>query len=453
MRQDASATGPETRPPLPRPERLADLPADRLRDILERATDDGRAVESAAADIVQTVRELGDEGVLQISERFDRVRPERLVLGPEDFQAALDQIAPDLRRALERAAHNLQKVATATRPPAVTRVEVEPGLVVTERSVPIASVGCYVPGGKAAYPSSVLMAVVPAKAAGVPEVVVASPPGPDGRPPVEVLAACAVAGADACLVAGGAQAIAAFAYGIDSLDPVDKVVGPGNRYVTAAKRLVYGTVDIDSPAGPTEVLIVADGSVDPHWVALDLVAQAEHAEDSRCILVTPDAGFAAAVADALAAAVEATERHGTVHAALSGHGAILVTADDDEACAFARRYAPEHLQVMSTDLDRWRPALQTSAAVFLGPYAPVPVGDYLTGANHVLPTGGAARWASPLSVHQFLVHRVEEELTAAAAEALAEDLATLAKAEGLPAHARSMDARKTAPKPFDKEAR
>lgn len=436
------STGSHGSPAWPRPVRIDALSVEDRASILTRAAPDDRDIEDRVRQIIDTVRSGGDDALLTLTERFDEVRPGRLVLGPDDFRAAFDAMAPDLRRAVERAARNLERVAQATRDDRLHAIEVEPGLTVEEFEIPLHRVGAYVPGGKASYPSSVLMAAVPARAAGVREVIVASPPGRDGRPPAAVLAACHVAGVDACLVAGGAQAIAALAYGTESVPAVDKIVGPGNRYVTAAKRAVYGEVDIDSPAGPTEVLILADGDADPDWVALDLVAQAEHSEDARCLLVTTYEALADVVAARLPEHAARAERRDIVTAALQRHGHILVARDREEATAFANAYAPEHLQVMTTDPRAWSDAVPNAATTFLDMYAPVPVGDYLTGANHVLPTGRAARWAAPLSVHTFRVRRTRQRLTREAAVALADDLDVFARAEGLPGHAAAARARK-----------
>lgn len=412
--------------------------------VLTRELPDDSTVEVVVRQILEDVAARGVEAVLELGLRFDGVEPEPLLLGPDDFDAALANIPGDLRTAMERAAGNLRTVAEATRPPASLSVAVEDGLRVTERTTALRRVGAYVPGGKAAYPSSVLMAAVPAKAAGVAQLIVASPPGPSGRPPDAVLAACALAGVDQCLVAGGAQAIAALAYGIEGLSPVHKIVGPGNRYVTAAKRLVYGRVDIDSPAGPSEVVLIADETTNPRWAALDLIAQAEHSDDARCIVATADPVVAAAIAKSIAEEAPRADRHDVIHASLSAHGRILLFPDDAAVAAFVSTYAPEHLQIMSEDVEPWLNRDLRAAAIFVGNYTPVPAGDYLTGANHVLPTGATATWASPLSVHQFLVRSTVQQLEPEAARGLAADLAVFARAEGLPGHAASMLARKEA---------
>ncbi|MBW3582137.1 MAG: histidinol dehydrogenase [Euryarchaeota archaeon] len=421
--------------------RLSGLDPEERKQILERAVGEDADLRARVRDILDDVRVRGDDALRALSARFDGVVPERLVLGPEEMEEAWGALDAPLKAVLERAARNLARVAEGTMP-LDEEVEVEPGLLVTQRFRPLRRIGCYVPGGKAAYPSSVLMTAVPARAAGVDEVVVATPPGPDGRPPLEVLAACRLAQVDEVLVSGGAQAIGALAYGTGSVAAVEKIVGPGNRYVTEAKRAVFGRVGIDSPAGPTEVLVLADASADPTWVALDLIAQAEHAEDARCVLVTPDARFAEAVAARIPALLDDHPRAAIAGRALSDHGLLLVSDDVDSACAFAADYAPEHLQIMTETPDLWSEAVPTAGTTFIGHHAPVAVGDYLTGADHVLPTAGAARWAEPLSAHDFLRRTTEQRLTPDAARALIDDLALFARSEGLEGHARSMEARR-----------
>lgn len=421
--------------------RVSQLGADERRRILERAVGEDPRLRDLVRDILDDVRARGDDALRALAERFDGVVPEPLVLGPDAMEAAWGSLDAPLAAVLERAARNLARVAEGTMP-LDEEVEVEPGLLVTQRFRPLRRVGCYVPGGKAAYPSSVLMTAVPARAAGVDEVVVATPPGPDGTPPPEVLAACHLAQVDEVLVSGGAQAIGALAYGTESVAAVEKIVGPGNRFVTEAKRAVFGRVGIDSPAGPSEVLVLADASADPTWVALDLIAQAEHAEDARCLLVTPDEALAEAVAARIPRLLDDHPRAAIVRQALSDHGLLLVAADVDEACAFAAAYAPEHLQIMSDTPDLWSEAVPTAGTTFVGHHAPVAVGDYLTGADHVLPTAGAARWAEPLAVHDFLRRTTEQRLTPDAAHALVDDLALFARSEGLEGHARSMEARR-----------
>jgi len=314
-------------------------------------------------------------------------------------------------------------------------VETEPGVRLTRRFAPLERVGVYAPGGRAAYPSSVLMGVVAARAAGVGEVIVCSPPGPEGEPPVAVLAALAIAGADRLFALGGAGAVAAMAFGTESVPRCDAVVGPGNRWVDEAKRQVAGEVLIDAPAGPSEVLVVAEEGADPGRVAAELVAQAEHDPDAAVVLVTTSPELLAAVEEALARQVAAAPRRDTVLAALATRGALLLADDLDQALAFARAYAPEHLALYTGDPAGDLAAVPTAGTVFLGEASAVAFGDYLTGANHVLPTAGASRSWSGLSALTFLRSWTVQEVTPEAARALAGDAGTLAEAEGLPAHA------------------
>ncbi len=438
---------------LPTPTKLANLQPAQKKRLLERGrradpVPDARIAENAHQ-IVSDVAERGDAALLEHTKRLDGVTPRPHMLHKEDFEAASTQIAAPLMVALERAARNLRTFAEKTRGPQHIEVEVENGLQITEHVTPLARVGAYAPGGRAVYPSSVLMTVVPARAAGVREVIVATPPGPDGRPPAPVLAACKVAGATACLVAGGAQAIGALAYGTETVPRVDKIVGPGNPWVTAAKRLVYGRVDTDAPAGPSEVIVLADESADPKWVALDLVAQSEHGPDSPCLLVTPSPKLAEEVARVLPQTIKEADRADTIRSALSDHGAILVSRGMAEAIAFINEYAPEHLEVITRDPERVADQIHTAGTTFIGPWAPVPAGDYLTGANHVLPTGGAGRWSGPLGVHDFLVRRTRQNLDRQAARSLIEDLDIIAMAEGLPAHGDAMRIRTREPQPLE----
>jgi histidinol dehydrogenase len=447
---------PATSLEIPRPLRLGELHDEHRQRILERTSQsdpllDDRIIEQAYQ-IVKDIIKRQDEALLEHTKRLDGVTPEPLMLGKNDFDAACKKIPEKLLKSLQRAADNLRTLAERTRPHPSPSVEIEPGLIIEERLDPLKRVGAYAPGGRAAYPSSVLMTVVPARAAGVEEVIVASPPGPDGRPHNVVLAACAVAGATACLAAGGAQAIAALAHGTKQVPRVDKIVGPGNPWVNAAKRIVHGRVDTDSPAGPSEVIVLADATADPKWVAMDLIAQAEHGPDSPCLLVTPDKGLAQAVADALPGLIEEAERAETIRTALAGHGALLVASDMDEAVDFVNEYAPEHLEIITQDTKDTAARVRTAGTIFLGPWAPVPAGDYLTGANHVLPTGGAGRYSGPLSVHDFLVRRTHQHIDQNAARALIEDLDTLAIAEGLPAHGDAMRLRTRNPVPYDAQA-
>jgi histidinol dehydrogenase len=306
---------------------------------------------------------------------------------------------------------------------------------------PLRRVGIYVPGGLGAYPSSVLMNAIPAKVAGVAEIVMVSPPSADGERP-SVLAAAMIAGVDEFYRVGGAQAVAALAYGTDTIAPVDKIVGPGNAFVQAAKRMVYGEIDIDKMAGPSEVLVIADDSANPDWIAADLIAQAEHGSgDEAAILLTPSATIAAQVADAVELALKSLPRAAQVESALKRRGAMVVVQNLDEAFELANEIAPEHLELDLHDAARWLPRIKAAGAVFLGALTPAPLGDYLAGPNHVLPTGGAARFASPLGAYDFLKRTSIIEASSGALAALGPAVAHLARMEGFEGHARAMELR------------
>jgi histidinol dehydrogenase len=403
---------------------------------------DDPGVGAAVATLMADVRERGDAALLEMAERFDGVTLEHVEIGREVCETALDELDPGIRRALERAAANIGRFHAAQRPADVT-LEVEPGIRITRKWVPLERVGVYAPGGTAAYPSSVLMGVVPARAAGVDEVIVCSPPGPDGAPPREVLAACALAGADRVFAIGGAGAVAAMTYGTASVPAVDAIVGPGNRWVTEAKRQVAGSLVIDSPAGPSEVLVLADESADPALVAHEMLAQAEHDPDASCVVVTTSQRVADLSLAELGRLLAGAPRSDIARKALATAGGVLVADSLDEALDFTDRFAPEHLSIMTENAAEHARGLRNSGTTFVGPAASVAFGDYMTGANHVLPTAGLARSFSGLSVHHYLRSFTIQEIDEAGAAALAEDVARLADAEGLPAHAGAARARGT----------
>lgn len=420
---------------------LAGLRPSELARLLDRAPADDPDLPASVARIVADVRARGDRALFEMAERFDGVRLSALEVPRAEWNRAAAALDPRVRNALERAAGNIRRFHEAQLPADVV-LEVEPGVRVARTWVPLARVGVYAPGGRAAYPSSVLMGVVPAKAAGVREVVVCSPPGPSGLPPAAVLAACAIGGADRLFALGGAGAVAALAYGTETVPAADVLVGPGNRWVTEAKRQVAGHVPIDSPAGPSEVLVLADDSADPRLVALELVAQAEHDPDAACVAITTSTALAVAVETELARALADAPRGDICRRALAASGAVLVAGSLDEAIAFARRYAPEHLSVMTKDAARDARAVPAAGTVFVGAAASVAFGDYLTGANHVLPTAGRARSFSGLSTAHYLRSLTIQEISAEGAASMAADVALLAEAEGLPAHAAAALARR-----------
>jgi len=413
--------------------------ADEAR-LFVRGRDAAPEVARAVAAIIADVRARGDDALRDLARRFDRVELGALEVPREACDAALDALDGDVRAALEQAAAAIAAFHRAQLPPPL-EIELRPGVRLGRRVEPLRRAGVYAPGGRAAYPSSVLMGVVPAKVAGVDEVVVCSPPGPDGLPHPAVLAACALAGADRVFALGGAGAIAALAYGTASVPRVDRIVGPGNAYVNEAKRQVAGTVGIDSPAGPSELLVVADESADPEIIAFELLAQAEHDPDAAVAVVATDEAVLDATAAALERMLPEQPRREIIAAAPATNRPLLFAASLEEAIAFVERYAPEHLLLLVREPRAALERVRAAGTVFLGPYSSVAFGDYITGANHVLPTGGLARAFSGLSVMDFLRSFTVQELTADAAAALARPTATLAAAEGLPAHGRAALAR------------
>jgi histidinol dehydrogenase len=420
---------------------LAQLtPGERSR-LLDRRPSDEPELEDRVRHILDRVRRDGDGALREMAREFDGVDLQDLEVPRELWDHALRTLDPHLREDLEEAVRNIDTFHRA-QIPADIQVTVRPGVTIGRRSVPLAVAGVYAPGGRAAYPSSVLMGVVPARAAGVEEVVLCSPPGPSGLPPDQVLAAAALAGASRLFALGGAGAIAAMAFGTVSVPRAQAVVGPGNRYVTEAKRQVAGEVIIDSPAGPSEVLVVADAGADPRLCALELVCQAEHDPDAAVALVTDSPHLFERVHAALAEEAARTPRREIVEAALLRNGALLLAETWDEVMDFARDYAPEHLALYSKDPRSDLEKIPTSGTAFLGQAAAVAFGDYLTGANHVLPTGGLARSFSSLSTLHFLRMYTWQEISPEAAAAMSPAVERMAEAEGLPAHAEAARARR-----------
>ncbi len=412
------------------------------RSALPRADLDVDAVLAAVRPVCEAVRTAGTAGVVEWTARFDGVELEALRVPPKALTLALDGLDPAVRRALEEATRRATRVHEAQRRADVT-VDVVDGLTVTERYVPVQRVGLYVPGGRVAYPSSVVMNVVPAQVAGVAEIAVASPPQGwnNGLPHPSILAACALLGVQEVFSVGGAQAVAMFAYGTDECRPVDLVTGPGNVYVTAAKRLLQGVVGIDSENGPTEVAILADGTAEPGHVAADLIAQAEHDPLAACLLVTPSVDLLDAVDVELDKQVALTRHRERVTEALAAQSAHVLVDDLAAGLIVIDSWAPEHLEVICREARTVAGRVRNAGAVFIGPYSPVSLGDYLAGSNHVLPTGGTARHSGGLSVQTFLrgIHVVEatrEALAAAAAHVEA-----LGGAENLPAHVEAVAVR------------
>ena len=416
---------------------------DRFLDGLTRRRLDGATnVDRDVAAILDRVRRAGDRALVSYTRQFDGVRltPETLRITPAALAAALASIPLAERRALELAARRITAFHRRTLDRSFIYRD-HLGMRLGQIVRPLRRVGIYVPGGIGAYPSSVLMNALPARVAGVSEIVMVSPPSRDGDRPA-VLAAAAIAGVSEVYRVGGAQAVGALAYGTASIRAVDKIVGPGNAYVQAAKRMVYGITDIDKMAGPSEVLVIADHSAHASWVAADLIAQAEHGSgDESAILLTPVPSLANEVAEAVDKALEDLPRAESVRRALHKRGAAIVVAEMQAAFDLANRLAPEHLELEIANAARWLPHVHDAGAVFLGAYSPAPLGDYLAGPNHVLPTGGSARFASPLGAYDFLKRTSIVEASAAALATLGPSVARLARMEGFEAHARAIDLR------------
>ena len=414
---------------------VAALGADDRRALFDRGTSGDDAVRERTTAIIARVRREGDAALRALAQELDGATLHALEVPTAECARALAALDPALRRAMERAARNVERVHRAFLPVA-QETESEPGIVVGRRPDPLGRVGVYAPGGRAAYPSSVLMGVIPARVAGVPEIIVCSPPARDtGRPAEVVLAAAALAGATRVFALGGAGAIAAMAYGTASVPRVDRIVGPGNAYVAEAKIQLSSAVAIDSPAGPSELLVLADDSADPVLVARELLAQAEHDPLAAVVAVTTSAVVAREVVKELALQIGTQPRAEVIATALASRGAVLVAASMDEGVAFANDYAAEHLLLVARDADAVLPRLRNAGTVFVGAAASVAYGDYMTGANHVLPTGGLARSYSGLSTLDFVRWTTWQRVTPAAAAALAADVGIFADAEGLPGHA------------------
>ncbi len=412
---------------------VRDLDADDRRVLLDRTSSDP-GVRERVAQIVARVRSEGDVALRELARELDGATLDGLEVPRRELAAALDALDPALRRAMERAIANVERAHRAFLPRAI-EVATEPGIVVGRRPDPLGRVGIYAPGGRAAYPSSVIMGVVPARVAGVGETVLCSPPDRSGRPSPVVLAASALTGVDRVFALGGAGAIAAMAYGTASVPRVDRIVGPGNAYVAEAKLQVSGAVAIDSPAGPSELLVIADESADPALVARELVAQAEHDPQAFALAVVVGASGSDAIRSALADAVAGTERREIIEAALARRGGVLAASDIGEAVEIANEIAAEHVLVATRDPSVVLGRLRSAGTVFVGEGSSVAFGDYMTGANHVLPTGGLARCYSGLSTLDFVRWTSYQRVEPAAARRLAADVAIFARAEGLPAHA------------------
>ena len=429
--------------------------------LLHWSAETDAAIEGRVAQIITDVRERGDAAVLELTARFDGLQAasmSALEIGPDELRAALGRITPAQRSALEQAAARVRSYHERQRDACCQSWSYRDadGTLLGQKVTPLDRVGIYVPGGKAAYPSSLIMNAVPAHVAGVAEIIMVVPTpvrgsvatGGSGGATAAVgerndlvLAAAAVAGVSRAFTIGGAQAVAALAYGTQSVPRVDKITGPGNAYVASAKKHVFGQVGIDMIAGPSEILVLADGSAPADWVAMDLFSQAEHDELAQSILLCPDAAYIAAVREAIERLLPGMPRREVIRASLEGRGALILTRSMEEACQISNRIAPEHLEISSKEPHRWEPLLRHAGAIFLGAFTSESLGDYCAGPNHVLPTSGTARFSSPLGVYDFVKRSSLIEVSERGAQVLGPIAAELAYGEGLQAHARAAEMR------------
>ena len=401
-----------------------------------------KAVNDRVEEIIAAVRANGDAALVEYTERFDGLSVDSmagLILDRARLELALERITPEQREALSVAAERVRSYHEHQRQDSWRYTEAD-GTLLGQQITPLDRVGLYVPGGKASYPSSVLMNAIPAKVAGVPEVVMVVPT-PRGEINELVLAAACLAGVDHVFTIGGAQAVAALAYGTESVPQVDKIVGPGNIYVATAKRAVFGQVGIDMIAGPSEILVVCDGQTDPDWIAMDLFSQAEHDEDAQSILLSPDAAFLDAVEASLNRLIGDLERDAIVRVSLETRGALIKVDDLEQACVLTNRIAPEHLELSVADPEALLPQVRHAGAIFMGRYTPEALGDYCAGPNHVLPTSGTARFSSPLGVYDFQKRSSLIFCSPDGASELGKTASVLARGESLTAHARSAEYR------------
>ena len=402
-------------------------------------------LEATVAGILADVRKRGDTAVLEYTRKFDRLPladPAAMELPRDELRAAFASLPAAQRSALEQAAQRVTEYHGKQLQTSWSYTDTD-GTLLGQQVTPLDRVGLYVPGGKAAYPSSVLMNALPAKVAGVGELIMVVPT-PDGAKNQLVLAAAFLVGVDRVFTVGGAQAVAALAYGTATIPKVDKIVGPGNAYVAAAKRRVFGVCGIDMIAGPSEILVICDGQTDTDWIAMDLFSQAEHDEQAQAILLSPDREFIAAVAQSADQLLEQMPRRGIIQTALESRGALIHVADLDEACTISNRIAPEHLELSVAEPQTWLPKLRNAGAIFLGRYTSEALGDYCAGPNHVLPTSGTARFSSPLGVYDFQKRSSLIQVSWEGAQKLGDIASTLAFGEGLQAHAQSALFRKSA---------
>ena len=419
---------------------ILDYNKETVEELIKRSQADINSVLTTVSDILNDVRENKDNAVKAYTAKFDKAELDDLKVSEEEIKKAYDELDDELIKALKSASANIEKFHKA-QIPEEWEMEVIPGITAGQIIRPINSVGCYIPGGRAVYPSTILMTVIPAKIAGVDRIIACSPPGPDGKIQAAVLVAADLAGVDEIYKCGGAQAIAAMAYGTESIAKVEKIVGPGNIFVTAAKKLVYGDVDIEFPAGPSEVLILADESAIPEYIAYDFLSQSEHDPNASCFLVTDSERIANESNELIEKFAKEAKRSEIIAESLAQHGHVILCSTMDEAIDFTNEYAPEHLIISTkedkTVLDR----IKNAGSIFLGKYSPVAAGDYGSGTNHVLPTGGGAKMYSGLSTETFIKKPTVQTLTKEGIKELSKTVLPIAEYEGFYAHADSIKVR------------
>ena len=419
---------------------ILDYNKETVEELIKRSQADINSVLTTVSDILNDVRENKDNAVKAYTAKFDKAELDDLKVSEEEIKKAYDELDGELIKALESASANIEKFHKA-QIPEEWEMEVIPGITAGQIIRPINSVGCYIPGGRAVYPSTILMTVIPAKIAGVDRIIACSPPGPDGKIQAAILVAADLAGVDEIYKCGGAQAIAAMAYGTESIAKVEKIVGPGNIFVTAAKKLVYGDVDIEFPAGPSEVLILADESAIPEYIAYDFLSQSEHDPNASCFLVTDSERIANESNELIEKFANEAKRSEIIAESLAQHGHVILCSTMDEAIDFTNEYAPEHLIISTkedkTVLDR----IKNAGSIFLGKYSPVAAGDYGSGTNHVLPTGGGAKMYSGLSTETFIKKPTVQTLTKEGIKELSKTVLPIAEYEGFYAHADSIKVR------------
>ena len=411
-----------------------------VENLKKRCGETDQKIVDIVTTIINNVKENGDNAVLEYTVRFDGGVPKKTVIEKDELQSYLDLVDDDFKSAIIKAKDNIYDfhLRQAQQSWMTTK---ENGVIMGQRVRGLHRVGIYVPGGTAAYPSSVLMNAVPAKIAGVKEIIMVTPPGKDGNPNPNIMAAAAVAGVDKVFMVGGAQAVAALAYGTDKIPKVDKIVGPGNIFVATAKKLLYGIVDIDMVAGPSEILIVADKTADPAFLAADLMSQAEHDKLASAILLTTSSDLARATAHEIEKQIKYLERQAIIEESLENYGEIIVCENLDQAIDFANELAPEHLELCVSEPLKYIGRVDNAGSVFLGNFSPEPLGDYYAGPNHVLPTSGTARFFSPLGVDSFVKKSSFIYYTPTELRNAADDIIKLAETEGLSAHANSIKVR------------